>query len=62
MRRALEQLFHQLADSRNARGAAHQHDFVDLLRLEAGIFQRLLHRADGAVDDRLDQLLELLRA
>ena len=29
-------------------------------RLQAGVFQRLLAGSDGAIDDRLDQLLELL--
>ena len=60
VRRALELLFDQLANQRNARRAADQHGFVDLLRGEAGIFHRLPDRTDGAIDHRLDELLELL--
>ena len=39
--RALEQFVHQLAHRGNARRSADQHDFIDLLRRDAGIFQRL---------------------
>ena len=59
VRRALEKLFDQLADPRDARRSAHQHGFVDLLRGQPGIFHRLPHWADSAIDHRLDQLLEL---
>ena len=59
VRFALEQFFDQRANFGNARGAADEHDFVDLFRLQAGIFQRLLAGADGAIDDGLNQLLEL---
>ena len=60
MRLAVEQFLHQRANLGNARRTADQYDFVDLFGLEAGIFQRLLAGADGAIDDRLNQLLELL--
>ena len=60
VRLAVEQIFHERANLRDARRAADQHDFVNLLGLEAGVFQSLLAGTDGAVDDRLDQLLELL--
>ncbi len=59
VRFALEHLFHQGANLRDARGAADKHDFVDLFGLEARVFHRLLARADGAVDDGLNQLLVL---
>ena len=44
-----EEFLHQCADLRNARRSADQHDFVDLLGLEAGIFQGLLA---GTTSDR----------
>ena len=47
-----------MANLRNARRAADQHDFVNLFGLETGVFQRLLAGRDRALDDRLDQLLE----
>ena len=56
----LEQILHQRAHFRDARRTADQHDFVNLLGLEVRIFQSLLAGADGAIDDGLDQLLELL--
>src|SRR5208337_2427201 len=59
VRRAPEQLFHQLTHPRNSRRAAHQHGFVNVLWLQASIFQRLLDRADGAIDNGLNQLLKL---
>jgi hypothetical protein len=55
-----KEIFHQSANFGNARGSADQHDFVNLFGLEAGVFQGLLAGADGAVDDRLNELLELL--
>ena len=60
VRLAVEHFFHQRANFGNARGAADQHDFVDLLRFQIRILQGLLAGADSAVDDRLNQLLELL--
>ncbi len=56
----MEQRFHELLHARNARGTANKHNFVDLFRLERGVFQSLLARADGALHDRLNQSLELL--
>ena len=50
---------HQLADLRDARRAAYQHGFVDLLWGQPGIFHRLPDRPNRAIDDRLDQLLKL---
>ena len=55
-----EQLFHKSANFRDARGTADEDYFVNLFGLEAGIFQRLLAGADGAVDDGPDKLFELL--
>ncbi len=60
MRLPLKQFLDQRAHFRNARGTTHQHDFVNLLRLQVRIFQRLLAGADGAVDDGLYQLLILI--
>ena len=60
VRFALEQIFHQSAHFRNTRGSADEDDFVNLFGLEPSIFQRLLARPYGAVDDGLNQLLELL--
>ena len=34
-------------------------DFIDLLGLVTGILHRLLHGTDGAIEDRLNELLEL---
>ena len=43
----------------HARRAADQHDFVDLRRLDAGVRQRLLDRRHRALQQVVDQLLEL---
>ncbi len=59
VRRPAEQLFDLAANERNTRGAADQHDFVDLRRLQPGIGQRLTTRAECPLDDRRDQRLEL---
>ena len=56
----LEDLISQTTDERNARRAADENDFVDLLGREAGVFQGLLAGADGAVEHRLDDLFKLL--
>ncbi len=58
MRRAPEQILHQPPHLRNAGRASNQNDLVDLFGLQVGIFERLVAGADGAVDDRLDHLLE----
>ena len=55
-----EDLLDDLLDLRDAGRTAHQHDFIDLLGLELRIFQGLLTGRDRAVQNRLDQLLELL--
>ena len=55
---ALEQLFHQCMHPRNTRGAAYEDDFIDLVRLEFGIGQRLLTWLHRALDDGLSKLLK----
>ena len=45
--------------TRNARRAADQNHFVDLVRRQSGIAQRLLHRFHGALQQVFHQLLEL---
>ena len=55
-----EQILYQLPYFRNSRRAPDQHDFINLRRLQASIFQRLLARTHGAVNDGLKQLLERL--
>ncbi len=59
MRLLAEELLDDLLDLRDPRRAADQDDLVDVLGLQAGILQRLLHRRSGALDQVLDQLLEL---
>jgi hypothetical protein len=54
-----EQLLDDLLDLRDARRAADQHHLVDVRRLDAGVRQRLLGRADRPLQQLLDQLLEL---
>ena len=56
----MEDLISEAADERNARRAADEDDFIDLLGREAGILQGLRTGADGAVEHRLDDLFELL--
>ena len=60
VRGALEEILDQRANLGNAGGAADQHDFVNLLRLELGVFQGLFAGSDGAIQDGLGQLLKLL--
>ena len=55
---AEEPLDHFL-DLRNARRAADENDLVDVLRVEAGVLERLLHRLERALDQVVDELLEL---
>ena len=50
---------HQRLNARNARRATDQHDFVDVRRLELGVVQRLHHRLATALDQAVDQFLEL---
>ena len=59
VRLALEEFLHHLLHPRDAGGAAHQHHFVNLAGLEPGVFQRLLARPDGALDQVFHQLLQL---
>ena len=60
MRFAVEQILDERADFRDSCRSPDQHYFVDLLGLEVCVFQRLLGGANGAIDNGLDQLLELL--
>ena len=54
-----EQVLDDLLHLRDARRAADQHDFVDLRGVDAGVGQRLLRRADGLLQQIVDELLEL---
>ena len=54
-----EELAHQLLDLRHARRAADEHDLVDLLRVDAGVGQRLLHRRHRPLQQVVDELFEL---
>ena len=58
VRLAIEKLLHRAADQRRARGAADEHDFVQVRRLEMSVRKRLFDRAHGAFDDRADPFLE----
>ncbi len=57
---AMKQIFHERPNLRNACRSTNQNHFVDLLRLEIRVLESLFAGAHGAIDDRLDQLLELL--
>src|SRR5919108_222416 len=59
VRCAAEQLLDQAPHERDARGAADEHDFFDVLRLEAGISEGLAARIQRAIDQRMNQQLEL---
>ena len=54
-----EELLHDFLDLRHARHAADQNDFADFSGGEAGILERLAARLDGALDEIVDQRLEL---
>ena len=54
-----EELLDHLLDLGHARHAADEDDLVDLGRLEAGILERRRAGVDGALDQVLDQALEL---
>src|SRR5262249_35824563 len=60
VRLALEQLLDQRADLRYSRGTTDQHNFINLLRLQSCIFQRLFARSHRTLDDWICKLLELL--
>ena len=53
-----EVAFHDFLNLRDARRAADENDFVDVLWIEAGVFQRLLHRLQRPLDQVVDELLE----
>ncbi len=57
-RRATEECLDLAADQRHARGAAHQHHALDILGTDLRIVQHLAAGAHGALDQRLDHLLE----
>ena len=59
MRLFAEQLFHQRLDARHARLSAHQNHFVDLAGVNACVFQGLLARTNGALNDVIHHLLQL---
>ena len=54
-----EQVLDDLLHARDARRSADEHDLVDLRRVEPGIRERLLGRADGLLQQVFDELLEL---
>src|SRR6185437_7334340 len=54
-----EVVFDDLLNLRDARRAADENDLIDLVRLETGVFERLFHRLERALDEVVDQLLEL---
>ena len=54
-----EELLHDLLHLRHAGHAADQDDLVDLGRREAGVLERLAAGLDGALDQVVDQRLEL---
>src|SRR3546814_9449069 len=53
------EILHDRADLGHPRHAADEHDLVDRIGLEAGILERLLARIERALDEILDQLLEI---
>ena len=59
MRLLAEQVFHHLLNARHAGLSAHQHNFVDLARVHAGILQRLLARLHRPLNQVLHQRLQL---
>src|SRR5205814_7826605 len=59
VRRPAEQLFDHAAHERDAGGSANEHRFVDILRLEAGVGQRLPAQLESPVYERPDDALEV---
>ena len=51
--------FHRVLHGRDAGGATHEDDFVDVALVEAGGLQSAHARLDGALDEAVDQLLKL---
>ena len=54
-----EEILDHLLHPRDARGATHQYDLVDVRGLLASVSQRLLGRLDRALDQVLDHLFQL---
>src|SRR5262245_39064939 len=59
MRRALEQLFDDAANERNAGRAANEDDLVDVLRAETGVRERLAARFERAIDELTNHPVEI---
>ncbi len=59
MRLLAEEVLHRVADLGHAGHAADQDDLGNVGRLEAGVGQRLLARLERALDQILDELLEV---
>src|SRR5579859_6032224 len=57
---ASEELRHDCTNARDARGPTHKNHLINVFRSKLGVLQRLFCRRDGPLDDRLNQLLELL--
>jgi hypothetical protein len=57
----VKEIVDELAHGGDARGAADQHHFVDLLGRDARVGEGLLARADGAVQYRLNQISKTSR-
>lgn len=55
----VEEVLDQLLDLRDTSGSSHQHDFVDLVLLELGLVEHVLHRLEGLLEEVVVQLLEL---
>ena len=55
---AAEEVLQQLLDLGDTRGAAHQHDVVDLRLVHLSVTQRLLHRLQRAAEKVGVQLLK----
>ena len=58
MRLLAEEVLHELLDLRHARLAAHEHDLVDRLGLDAGVLEALFHRTHRPLDEVVHELLE----
>ena len=54
----MKEIVHESAHCGNPRGPAHQHDFVNLFRRDAGVGESLFAGAGGAIEHRLDEQLE----
>ena len=58
---ALEEFRHRALNLGHAGGAAHHDDAVNLIRGETGVAQRLAHRAEGLLHERLRDAAERFR-